>query len=254
MSTAGTTLNAAACTTFTTFKTEQLKLDLDEVEELTTRVRDTVPVDLTSNARRYSPLLYEYYRKQTELLQHIQCTYNIQCSSLFDAMTLMRKCLVDYSRTVHNPEYITANDLASSQDVSAVKQLSQQQSGDLADIKVNTFSDYLAKNGYLMVRGGGNGQPQYQFSNSKSDSPITGTTTASAVVLNEQKPPIDFFSASSSSTDPSTSTSTSSLSSNNPSLLLNPSTNLECLLGNGNRGMDIRKCVGSIMGNNQTYV
>jgi hypothetical protein len=84
---------------------EQLKNDLDEVEELTSRVRDSISVDL-SNTRRYSPLLYEYYRKQLELAKSIQCTYNIQCNSLFDAMTLMRRCLKDYCQTVHNPEYL----------------------------------------------------------------------------------------------------------------------------------------------------
>ena len=82
-----------------------LKNDLDEVEELTTRVRDSISVDLL-NTRRYSPLLYEYYRKHLELAKSIQCTYNIQCNSLFDAMTLMRKCLRDYCQTVHNPEYL----------------------------------------------------------------------------------------------------------------------------------------------------
>jgi len=82
-----------------------LKNDLDEVEELTSRVRDSISVDLL-NTRRYSPLLYEYYRKHLELAKSIQCTYNIQCNSLFDAMTLMRKCLRDYCQTVHNPEYL----------------------------------------------------------------------------------------------------------------------------------------------------
>ena len=43
-----------------------LKNDLDEVEELTSRVRDSISVDLL-NTRRYSPLLYEYYRKHLEV-------------------------------------------------------------------------------------------------------------------------------------------------------------------------------------------
>jgi len=85
--------------------TEQLKNDLDEVEALTSRVRNSISIDL-SNTRRYSPLLYEYYRKQLELAKSIQCTYNIQCNTLFDAMTLMRSCLKDYCQTVHNPEYL----------------------------------------------------------------------------------------------------------------------------------------------------
>jgi hypothetical protein len=85
-------------------ETEKLRNDLDEVEELTTRVRDSISVDLSST-RRYSPLLYEYYRKQLELAKSIQSTYNIQCNTLFDAMTLMRKCLKDYCQSVHNPEY-----------------------------------------------------------------------------------------------------------------------------------------------------
>ena len=85
-------------------QTEKLKNDLDEVEELTTRVRDSISIDLSST-RRYSPLLYEYYRKQLELAKSIQSTYNIQCNSLFDAMSLMRKCLKDYCQSVHNPEY-----------------------------------------------------------------------------------------------------------------------------------------------------
>ena len=72
---------------------------------MTSRVRDSISVDLL-NTRRYSPLLYEYYRKHLELAKSIQCTYNIQCNSLFDAMTLMRKCLKDYCQTVHNPEYL----------------------------------------------------------------------------------------------------------------------------------------------------
>ena len=97
-------------TSFGNTYTEQLKNDLDEVEALTSRVRDSISVDL-SNTRRYSPLLYEYYRKQLELAKSIQCTYNIQCNSLFDAMTLMRSCLKDYCQTVHNPEYLAIESL-----------------------------------------------------------------------------------------------------------------------------------------------
>ena len=90
--------------TSTNMQTQKLKNELDEVEELTTRVRDSISIDLSST-RRYSPLLYEYYRKQLELAKSIQSTYNIQCNTLFDAMTLMRKCLKDYCQSVHNPEY-----------------------------------------------------------------------------------------------------------------------------------------------------
>ena len=93
--------------------TEKLRNDLDEVEALTTRVRDSISIDL-SNTRRYSPLLYEYYRKQLELAKSIQCTYNIQCNTLFDAMTLMRKCLKDYCQTVHNPEYLAIDEITHS--------------------------------------------------------------------------------------------------------------------------------------------
>ena len=110
--------------------TEQLRNDLDEVEALTSRVRDSISIDL-SNTRRYSPLLYEYYRKQLELAKSIQCTYNIQCNTLFDAMTLMRKCLKDYCQTVHNPEYLAIDAI------------------NLKGQTTNQFSfvDYLAKNG-----------------------------------------------------------------------------------------------------------
>lgn len=94
------------------FKTERLKSDLDEVEELTCRVRDSISIDLSST-RRYSPLLYEYYRKQLELAKSIQSTYNIQCNTLFDAMTLMRKCLKDYCQSVHNPEYFAIDSFKS---------------------------------------------------------------------------------------------------------------------------------------------
>jgi hypothetical protein len=91
-------------------QTEQLKNELDEVEALTSRVRDSISIDL-SNTRRYSPLLYEYYRQQLELARSIQSTYNIQCNTLFDAMTLMKRCLKDYSQTVHNPEYFAIDTL-----------------------------------------------------------------------------------------------------------------------------------------------
>ena len=113
--------------------TEQLRSDLDEVEALTSRVRDSISIDL-SNTRRYSPLLYEYYRKQLELAKSIQCTYNIQCNTLFDAMTLMRKCLKDYCQTVHNPEYLAIDAI--------------NLKGPATD-RMNQFSfgDYLAKNG-----------------------------------------------------------------------------------------------------------
>lgn len=87
---------------FNSTNTEQLKNDLDEVELITSRVRDSISIDL-SNTRRYSPLLYEFYRKQLELAKSIQSTYNIQCNNLFDAMTLMKTCLKDYCQTVHNP-------------------------------------------------------------------------------------------------------------------------------------------------------
>lgn len=100
---------------------------MDEVEELTTRVRDSISLDL-SNTRRYSPLLYEYYRKQIELAKSIQCTYNIQCNTLFDAMTLMRKCLKDYCKTVHNPEYLAIDEI------------------DQCNSNRYTYEDFLAKN------------------------------------------------------------------------------------------------------------
>lgn len=97
----------------TNMQTEKLKNELDEVEELTSRVRDSISIDLSST-RRYSPLLYEYYRKQLELAKSIQSTYNIQCNTLFDAMTLMRKCLKDYCQSVHNPEYFAIDSFQSS--------------------------------------------------------------------------------------------------------------------------------------------
>lgn len=96
--------------------TEQLRNDLDEVEALTSRVRDSISLDL-SNTRRYSPLLYEYYRKQLELAKTIQGTYNIQCNTLFDAMTLMRSCLKDYCQTVHNPEYLAIDSINMNEDL-----------------------------------------------------------------------------------------------------------------------------------------
>ena len=85
--------------------TEQLKNDLEEVEALTSRVRDSISVDLSST-RRHSSLLYEYYRQQLELARSIQSTYNIKFTNLFDAMSLMKKCFRDYCQTVHNPEYL----------------------------------------------------------------------------------------------------------------------------------------------------
>lgn len=112
--------------------TEKLRNDLDEVEELTTRVRDSISLDL-SNTRRYSPLLYEYYRKQIDLAKSIQCTYNIQCNTLFDAMTLMRKCLNDYCKTVHNPEYLTIDEI------------------DQTNSNQYTYKDFLAKNNQKLV-------------------------------------------------------------------------------------------------------
>lgn len=112
--------------------TEKLRNDLDEVEELTTRVRDSISLDL-SNTRRYSPLLYEYYRKQIDLAKSIQCTYNIQCSTLFDAMTLMRKCLNDYCKTVHNPEYLTIDEI------------------DHTNLNQYTYKDFMANNNPKLV-------------------------------------------------------------------------------------------------------
>ena len=110
-----------------------LKNDLDEVEELTSRVRDSISIDL-SNTRRYSPLLYEYYRKQLELAKSIQCTYNIQCNTLFDAMTLMRKCLKDYCQTVHNPEYLAIDEI-------------QNEKFQYDDLQNQfSFNDYIKKN------------------------------------------------------------------------------------------------------------
>jgi hypothetical protein len=98
-------------------------------------VRNSISVDL-STTRRYSPLLYEYYRKQLELAKSIQSTYNIQCNSVFDAMTLMRKCLKDYCQTVHNPEYLAIESINTSK--------------YLADTNLNSnqfsFKDYLIKN------------------------------------------------------------------------------------------------------------
>ena len=85
--------------------TEQLKTDLEEVEALTSRVRDSISLDLSST-RRHSSLLYEYYRQQLELARSIQSTYNIKFTNLFDAMNLMKKCFRDYCQTVHNPEYL----------------------------------------------------------------------------------------------------------------------------------------------------
>jgi hypothetical protein len=230
--------------TFTTFKTEQLKLDLDEVEELTSRVRDTTSID---NTRRYSPLLYEYYRKQMELAKSIQCTYNLQCSSLFDAMTLMRKCLVDYSQTVHNPEYITVNELGKESDGFAHnKQHRFSNTKDLSEIRVNTFNDFLAKNSHLIRTNSQNFQLNTSKKLFQTNDPALNEKTTNA---------IDFFSASSSN-DQSSSTSSSSLSSsNNSSLLLNPGNNTESYLSkaqittvsNGNP-------IVSINTNNQTYV
>ena len=53
----------------------------------------------------------EKFAQELELAKSIQCTYNIQCNSLFDAMTLMRSCLKDYCQTVHNPEYLAIESL-----------------------------------------------------------------------------------------------------------------------------------------------
>lgn len=105
-----------APTTLGNTYTEQLRNDLDEVEALTSRVRDSISLDL-SNTRRYSPLLFEYYRKQLELAKTIQGTYNIQCNTLFDAMTLMRSCLKDYCQTVHNPEYLAIDSINMNEDL-----------------------------------------------------------------------------------------------------------------------------------------
>lgn len=111
---------------------DRLKSDLDEVEELTTRVRNSISIDLSST-RRYSPLLYEYYRKQLELARSIQSTYNIQCNTLFDAMTLMKKCLKDYCQTVHNPEYV------------AIDTININKVNDPNVFQFN-FNDFMAKN------------------------------------------------------------------------------------------------------------
>lgn len=123
--------------------TEQLKNDLDEVEELTTRVRDSISVDL-SNTRRYSPLLYEYYRKQLELAKSIQSTYNIQCNTLFDAMTLMRKCLKDYCHTVvHNPEYLAIDAIAGSSSIGVHSSGAGSHVNHHAEY---TYNDFLSEN------------------------------------------------------------------------------------------------------------
>jgi hypothetical protein len=98
-------------------------------------VRNSISVDL-STTRRYSPLLYEYYRKQLELAKSIQSTYNIQCNSVFDAMTLMRKCLKDYCQTVHNPEYLAIESINTSKYLTDTNLNSNQFS----------FKDYLIKN------------------------------------------------------------------------------------------------------------
>lgn len=128
---------------FTQSNTEQLKNDLDEVEELTTRVRDSISIDL-SNTRRYSPLLYEYYRKQLELAKSIQCTYNIQCNTLFDAMTLMRKCLKDYCQTVHNPEYLAIDAITAAASTNLNSHNHEY-----------TYTDFLSENN--LSGGGGSG-------------------------------------------------------------------------------------------------
>jgi hypothetical protein len=117
--------------------TEQLKNELDEVEEITSRVRDSISIDL-SNTRRYSPLLYEYYRKQLELAKSIQCTYNIQCNSLFDAMTLMRKCLRDYCQTVHNPEYLAIETLNTTNNDKTIDENSQP-------VGLFSYNDFIKK-------------------------------------------------------------------------------------------------------------
>ena len=203
-------MNPAAATTpctFTTFRAEQLKHDLDEVEELTTRVRDSISLDLSAT-RRYSPLLYEYYRKQMELAKSIQCTYNIQCNSLFDAMTLMRKCLVDYSQTVHNPEYLAINECKNNEiEDKTVK------------TDINTFNDYLLRNnqlGQLMQANRLNNSLLYSSTYVESPSTKVAGYTKNEFypIVNESSSPADSSSSSTSACSLS--------SSNNQTLTLNP--------------------------------
>nr|QVK45729.1 G protein-coupled receptor [Proales similis] len=111
--------------------TDQIRHELDEVEQLTNKVRHSISTDL-SNTRRYSPLIYDFYRKQLELAKSIQCTYNIQGNGLFDAMTLMRKCLRDQCETVHNPEYLTIEAIQKAKELENDESQYRTQIGNLA--------------------------------------------------------------------------------------------------------------------------
>lgn len=134
------------------------------MEELTTRVRDSISIDL-SNTRRYSPLLYEYYRKQLELAKSIQSTYNIQCHTLFDAMTLMRKCLKDYCQqtVVHNPEYLAIDALTTS---------GNGNHGGQSNHVEYTYSDFLSENN-LVLNGKAGLNAASSCSNSQQHSSMT---------------------------------------------------------------------------------
>jgi hypothetical protein len=208
--------------TFKQSEHEQLKNDLEEVEELTSRVRDSISMDL-SNTRRYSPLLYEYYRKQLELAKSIQYTYNIQCNSLFDAMTLMRRCLRDQhsnyassnqASCVHNPEYLTINDLDQQEDQEMAARNTAARNYENQN-SLRSFSDYLNKQ-KLMA--------QNQAKKINNTQPVEVTTPTSS----------------------SSSTSTSSLSSSTSTTVNNQSSSI-ILNINDAQGM-------AILSNNQTYV
>lgn len=120
-------------------------------------MRDSISIDL-SNTRRYSPLLYEYYRKQLELAKSIQSTYNIQCHTLFDAMTLMRKCLKDYCQqtVVHNPEYLAIDAITNSVG-SGVGAHSAGGGGGGGSGGCNsgeyTYNDFLSENNLVLSNG-----------------------------------------------------------------------------------------------------
>jgi hypothetical protein len=83
-------------------QTEKLKIHLDEVERLTSRVRDSISLDL-SNARNFSPFLQEFYLKKLELVKSIQSTYNVECKSAA-SNSIWENCFRNQS--VHNPEYV----------------------------------------------------------------------------------------------------------------------------------------------------
>ncbi|CAF0713415.1 unnamed protein product [Brachionus calyciflorus] len=195
--------------------TEKLRNDLDEVEELTTRVRDSISLDL-SNTRRYSPLLHEYYRKQLELAKSIQCTYNLPCNTLFDAMTLMKKCLKDYSQIVHNPEYLAIDEINHSNSHNQYtyddflakqnnhKDLNQKLSGSYPKFEPKEFSVYSTicnlKKAYFT-----NGSNTY-------DNPIKQTNIKPIIEVCTSN--ISTVSTQSTSATSSSSTSSSSLSNN----------------------------------------